>query len=60
MLGYVEVQLAGIAGLKALTDKIGEVKRMYVRPEARKRGMGRALLHQLLEEARRLDMNRFV
>jgi hypothetical protein len=28
MLGYVENQLAGIACLKTLTDRIGEVKRM--------------------------------
>jgi GNAT superfamily N-acetyltransferase len=44
----------GIACLKSLTDSIGEVKRMYVRPQARKRGLGRALLNQLLEEARQI------
>ena len=67
LLGYVEAQPMGIACLKALTDRIGEVKRMYVRPEARNRGMGRALLNQLLEEARqiryervRLDSARFM
>jgi GNAT superfamily N-acetyltransferase len=51
LLGYVEDQPMGIACLKALTERIGEVKRMYVRPQARNRGLGRALLHQLLEEA---------
>ena len=67
LLGYVEDHLAGIACLKALTDSIGEVKRMYVRLQARNRGMGRALLNQLLKEARqigyeqiRLDSARFM
>jgi GNAT superfamily N-acetyltransferase len=67
LLGYVEDQPMGIACLKPLTDRIGEVKRMYVRPQARKRGLGRALLNRLLEEARqigyeqvRLDSARFM
>lgn len=67
LLGYVENQPAGIACLKALTDSIAEVKRMYVRPQARNRGLGRALLNQLLKEAHqvgyervRLDSARFM
>jgi GNAT superfamily N-acetyltransferase len=58
LLGYVDDQPMGIACLKALTDSIGEVKRMYVRPEARHRGLGRALLHQLLDEARQIGYER--
>jgi ribosomal protein S18 acetylase RimI-like enzyme len=58
LLGYVENQPAGIACLKALTDTIGEVKRMYVRPQDRKIGLGRALLNQLLEEAHQLGYER--
>jgi GNAT superfamily N-acetyltransferase len=58
ILGYVENRLAGIACLKALTDGIGEVKRMYVRPEARKRGLGRALLNRRLDEAPQLGYER--
>ena len=67
LLGYMEDQPVGVACLKALTDSIGEVKRMYVRPPARNRGLGRALLNQLLEQARqsgygrvRLDSARFM
>ncbi len=67
LLGYIEENLAGIACLKALTPGIGEVKRMYVRPNHRKAGLGRALLNHLLEEARdigyqlvRLDSARFM
>lgn len=58
LLGYVEDQPMGIACLKALMDSIGEIKRMYVRPEARNRGLGRALLNQLLEEAGQIGYER--
>jgi GNAT superfamily N-acetyltransferase len=54
LLGYVDDQPMGIACLKTLTDSIGEIKRMYVRPQARRGGLGRALLTQLLEEARQI------
>ena len=67
LLGYLDAQPMGIACLKTLTDSIGEIKRMYVRPQARKRGLGREFLNQLLEEARqigyarvRLDSARFM
>jgi GNAT superfamily N-acetyltransferase len=54
LLGYIEKDLAGIACLKALTPRIGEVKRMYVRPNHRKAGLGRALLNRLLQEAQQI------
>lgn len=54
LLGIVDGEPMGIACLKALEPGIGEVKRMYVRPQARNRGLGRALLNRLLEEARRI------
>src|SRR5512143_154936 len=44
LLADVEDRPVGIACLKALTGDIGEVKRMYVRPQARNRGLGRGLL----------------
>ena len=58
LLGYVDDQVMGIACLKALRDNIGEIKRMYVRSEARHRGVGRALLNQILEEARQIGYER--
>lgn len=58
LLGYIDAQPMGIACLKTLTDSIGEIKRMYVRPQARNRGLGRRLLNQLLEEARQIGYER--
>jgi GNAT superfamily N-acetyltransferase len=40
--------------LKPLSADIGEIKRMYVRPEYRRQGFGKALMEQLLEEADRI------
>lgn len=67
LLAMEGTRAAGIAGLKKLRDDIGEVKRMYVRPEFRGLGIGRALLDGLLAEARqipyrnvRLDSARFM
>lgn len=58
ILGYAEEQLAGIACLKYLAPGIGEIKRMYVRPGNRKRGLGHALLNQLLVEAVQIGYER--
>ena len=51
LLATEEAQAAGIACLKRLRDEIGEIKRMYVRPEHRGKGIGRALLETLIAEA---------
>lgn len=41
----------GTGALKHLADGIGEVKRMYVDPAARGRGVGRSLLSALVDDA---------
>ena len=51
LLGYVEGFPAGIACLKYLLPRIGEIKRMYVRPLYRGKGLGRVLLNRLLRVA---------
>ena len=58
---------AGIACLQQIRPGVGEIKRMYVRPEARGAGIGRALLAGVLQDARaasyqrvRLDSVRFM
>jgi GNAT superfamily N-acetyltransferase len=48
-----EVVVAG-GGLRRLSDGVAEIKRMFVRPEARSRGMAGALLVALEDAARAL------
>ncbi|HXP63051.1 MAG TPA: GNAT family N-acetyltransferase [Dongiaceae bacterium] len=42
---------AGCAALRKFGDGIGEMKRLFVRPEYRGRGVGRALAMRVLDEA---------
>jgi len=45
-------EAVGCVALRPLPGSVGEVKRMYVAPEWRGRGVGRALLETLIERAR--------
>jgi ribosomal protein S18 acetylase RimI-like enzyme len=52
-------QVVGTAGIRALDDAgVGELKRMWVRPECRGAGLGRLLMARGLDEARRLGFRR--
>jgi len=48
----------GVAGLKPLAPEIAEVKRLYVVPQARGRGLGRRLAERAIAEARRRGYSR--
>ncbi len=50
----------GCVALKQLSDGDGELKRMYVRPEARGAGLGRRLLGVVEAEARSLGLRRIL
>jgi ribosomal protein S18 acetylase RimI-like enzyme len=46
--------LVAMIGLRPIDDRICEMKRLFVRPEARGRGLARQLIDSILAEARRL------
>jgi GNAT superfamily N-acetyltransferase len=52
LLGYEHDQAIACGGLKTVGLGVAEVKRMYVVPEARRRGVGRSLLIALEDRAR--------
>ena len=58
LVGWEEEQAVAIGGLRPLSDAICEIKRMYVVPGARSRGVGRALLGGLEDRARTLGYER--
>jgi len=45
-------ETVGVVGLRRLSGKVCELKRMYVRPEFRGKGIGRKLAKRAIKEAR--------
>lgn len=58
LVGYEDGRAVAIGGVRRLRDAVGEIKRMYVIPDARSRGAGRALLQALEDAARGLGYAR--
>ena len=46
-----ENEIVGTACMRKIGEKVGEIKRMYVRPVFRGKGIGRTLLEKLIGEA---------
>src|SRR5574341_2258925 len=44
-------QVGGVGCLKQLQEQVGEIQRMYVRPEFRGRGLGRLIAERLIADA---------
>ena len=53
-LAYFDGEAVGCAGIKLEDTDHGEVKRLYVRPDQRGRGIGRLLMASLEDRAREL------
>lgn len=52
LLAWQEGQPVGCVALRLLENDIGEMKRLYVRPQARATGLGHRLARRICQEAR--------
>jgi GNAT superfamily N-acetyltransferase len=52
LVARADSEVVGIGALKPVDSVVAEIKRMYVRPQARGLGVGRAILERLLADAR--------
>jgi GNAT superfamily N-acetyltransferase len=56
LVAWLDGEPVGCGALRRLGDDQGEIKRLYVLPAARRRGVGRALLQALEDQARALGI----
>jgi GNAT superfamily N-acetyltransferase len=60
LLARIEGRPVGCGGIRRHHDDVAEIKRMYVVPDARRRGVARVLLGALEAQARRLGYRAIV
>ena len=58
VLATSEGQAAGCVALHKLDDEVCEMKRLYVRPQFRGKGLGKALAERVINEARLIGYKR--
>lgn len=55
---FLETQLVAIAELNAKALDLGQVGGVYTKPEFRKRGFAKSIMHQLIEDAKKMHQIR--
>jgi GNAT superfamily N-acetyltransferase len=58
LVAWIDAEPVGCGGVRAHAGDVGELKRMYVKPDKRRTGVARAVLTELEARARRLGYAR--
>jgi GNAT superfamily N-acetyltransferase len=60
LLAYYDANIAGCVALKKFADGVCELKRLWVRPSFRGKGIGKVLVESLINEARGAGYNAMI